>query len=125
MLADGGANASRSPGITFREKDYGQHAVVAKVGTDRAHRGVAYERFTPEGPVALLPAGERYALIYTTSPRGAERLLALDDARIPRRAPGAFRRSRRALHFDCVTGVIPDQAARDQHSRGAAHRDRR
>jgi 2-octaprenyl-6-methoxyphenol hydroxylase len=80
VLADGGANASRIPGIAFREKDYGQHAVVAKVSADRPHGGLAYERFTPEGPVALLPSGDRCALIYTTSPRGAERLLALDDA---------------------------------------------
>jgi len=79
VLADGGANASRIPGIAFREKDYGQHAVVARVCADRPHEGRAYERFTPEGPVALLPIEGRYALVYTAAPREAERLLALDD----------------------------------------------
>lgn len=79
VLADGGANASRIPGIGFREKDYGQHAVVARVTVDRPHEGRAYERFTPQGPVALLPTGEGYALVYTAAPREAERLIALDD----------------------------------------------
>lgn len=80
VLADGGANASKIPGIAFREKDYGQVAVVARVAADRAHEGRAYERFTPQGPVALLPIEGRYALVYTARPREAGRLLDLDDA---------------------------------------------
>lgn len=79
VLADGGANAGKIPGIAFAEKDYGQVAVVAKVRTDRAHAGRAYERFTPEGPVALLPAGEEYALVWTAAPAAAARLVALDE----------------------------------------------
>ncbi len=79
VLADGGANASRIPGIVFREKDYEQRAVVAKVATDRAHGRRAYERFTPQGPVALLPVGEQFALVYTAAPDEASRLLALSD----------------------------------------------
>lgn len=80
VLADGGANASRIPGIVFREKDYEQRAVVARVTTDRAHGRRAYERFTPQGPVALLPVGEQFALVYTAAPSEAERLLAMSDA---------------------------------------------
>ncbi len=79
VLADGGANAGRIPGIAFEEKDYGQRAVLAKVGTDRAQDNRAYERFTPTGPVALLPTGEGYALVWTASPQEATRLLALDE----------------------------------------------
>ena len=80
VLADGGANASRIPGIAFEEKDYGQVAVVARVSADRPHEGRAYERFTPQGPVALLPIEGRHALVYTARPREAARLLDLDDA---------------------------------------------
>jgi 2-octaprenyl-6-methoxyphenol hydroxylase len=80
VLADGGANALKIPGIAFNEKDYGQVAVVAAVTTDRAHGGRAYERFTPRGPVALLPVEERFALVWTVDPQGAQRLLALDEA---------------------------------------------
>ena len=80
VLADGGANASRIPGVVFNEKDYGQWAVVAAVRADRAHEGRAYERFTPEGPMALLPVDARYGLVWTAAPAEANRLLALDDA---------------------------------------------
>jgi len=82
VLADGGANAALIPGIAYTEKDYGQVAVVASVASDRGHDHRAYERFTPGGPVALLPAGDAFALIWTAAPRDAERLLAL--------APPAF-----------------------------------
>ena len=80
VLADGGANAAKIPGIAFAEKDYAQRAVTGIVAVDRPHRGRAYERFTPQGPVALLPVGDRYAFVWTAAPREAERLLALDDA---------------------------------------------
>ncbi|HEY4998538.1 MAG TPA: FAD-dependent monooxygenase [Usitatibacter sp.] len=81
VLADGGANAGRIPGIAFTEKDYAQSAIIGAVRTDRAHAGRAYERFTPQGPVALLPVGDRYALVFTAAPEEAKRLLAVDDAR--------------------------------------------
>jgi 2-octaprenyl-6-methoxyphenol hydroxylase len=80
VLADGGANAAKIPGIAFSEKDYSQHAVTGLVATDRPHAGRAYERFTPQGPVALLPVEDRYALVWTASPQEAQRLLALDEA---------------------------------------------
>lgn len=80
VLADGGANARRIPGLAYTEKDYGQVAVTGPVHADRPHRGRAYERFTSRGPVALLPVGERFALVWTATPAEAARILALDDA---------------------------------------------
>jgi 2-octaprenyl-6-methoxyphenol hydroxylase len=80
VLADGGANATKIPGIAFSEKDYDQHAVIGLVATDRPHGGRAYERFTPQGPVALLPVADRYAFVWSAAPQEAQRLLALDDA---------------------------------------------
>ena len=80
VLADGGANARRIPGISFHEKDYEQAAVVGLVACDRAHAGRAYERFTPEGPVALLPVGSGFALVWTSSPLESSRRLAMDEA---------------------------------------------
>jgi len=79
VLADGGANATRIPGLGFTEKDYAQHAVVAAVRTDRPHGHVAYERFTREGPVALLPVDDRFALVWTATPARAIELLALPE----------------------------------------------
>ena len=46
---------------------------------DAPHEGVAFERFTPDGPVALLPEGDHYGLIWTMSPEQGERTMALSD----------------------------------------------
>ncbi len=79
VLADGGASATKIPGIAYAAKDYGQLAVTAAVRTDRAHGQRAYERFTPSGPAALLPVGDCFALVWTAAPQEAERQLALDE----------------------------------------------
>ena len=79
VLADGGSNARRIPGLGFVEKDYGQVALVAGVHADRPHQGRAYERFTRTGPMALLPVADRYALVWTAAPQEAAALLALAE----------------------------------------------
>ncbi len=102
VLADGGANAARIPGIAFREKDYGQHALVGLVATGRAHGGRAYERFTAEGPLALLPIAERYALVWTGTPQRTAERLALDEATFLAALQSAF--GDRAGRFESVEG---------------------
>jgi 2-octaprenyl-6-methoxyphenol hydroxylase len=65
-------------------RDYQQTAVIARVATSApiAHR--AYERFTDEGPLALLPQdgadGLQYALVWCVAPERAQALLGLGDA---------------------------------------------
>jgi 2-octaprenyl-6-methoxyphenol hydroxylase len=54
-----------------REKRYAQDAVVALVRTEPASGVTAFERFTPEGPLALLPLAGRYALIWSCRPERA------------------------------------------------------
>ena len=67
-----------------RQRDYGQTGVIARVSTARpiAHR--AFERFTDEGPLALLPQdgadGHHYALVWCVRPEHAQRLLDLGQA---------------------------------------------
>src|SRR5215470_7680437 len=52
--------------------DYDQVAVVANVTADRAHGGNAYERFTPAGPLALLPRHDGgLAVIWACRPERA------------------------------------------------------
>ena len=82
VLADGGANLGKVPGISIAEKDYGQAALLGHIDTDTPHRGTAYERFTPEGPAALLPHGGAmdYSMVWVSSPQRIEELKALDDA---------------------------------------------
>jgi 2-octaprenyl-6-methoxyphenol hydroxylase len=76
VLADGGA----PPGTALKTVDYGQSAVTARVRTGLAHRGTAYERFTPDGPLALLPLDGRMALVWTTRPERADWLCAAPPA---------------------------------------------
>ena len=75
VLADGSGNAG--PGIS--QKDYGQVAIAATVRSEEAPRGVAWERFTAQGPLALLPFADRYAMVWTVAASAAERLLAMDE----------------------------------------------
>ena len=60
--------------------DYHQHAVIAEVRPATPHGNRAWERFTPDGPLALLPLGQDYSVVFTVPPEKAEHLLALDDA---------------------------------------------
>ena len=77
VFADGARVPDRGAAPAY-SKDYRQTAVVAAVTTAQAHRGRAWERFTPEGPLALLPHAAGYALVWTASPERAARLCALD-----------------------------------------------
>jgi 2-octaprenyl-6-methoxyphenol hydroxylase len=61
------------------EKRYGQDALVALVRTRPASSGTAFERFTPEGPLALLPFAGRYAVIWSCRPERAGSLLEASE----------------------------------------------
>ncbi|MCC7327047.1 MAG: FAD-dependent monooxygenase [Burkholderiales bacterium] len=77
VVADGtGAAVS---GSTRKRLDYGQVAVLAKIGMSEPHAGLAYERFTPQGPIALLPESDHYSLVWTMPPAQAQRMLTLPD----------------------------------------------
>jgi 2-octaprenyl-6-methoxyphenol hydroxylase len=76
-VADGG-RGEEAPRPRF-ERGYDQMAVVCDVETELPHAGQAFERFTPEGPAALLPKGDRYALVWTASSADAQRIAALPD----------------------------------------------
>lgn len=61
------------------EKRYGQDALVAAVSYSPAARSTAFERFTAEGPLALLPLAGRYALVWSMRPERARRLVAAPE----------------------------------------------
>jgi 2-octaprenyl-6-methoxyphenol hydroxylase len=77
VVADGGALAQSATDQAVR--DYRQSAVVANVTTDRPHRNRAFERFSAGGPIALLPLGASFALVWTTLPDAARSLLGCDE----------------------------------------------
>ena len=74
------AEGSAADAAAWLTRDYGQSAIVAEVTPARAHRGRAWERFTADGPLALLPLGSDYSLVYTARSERLPELLALDDA---------------------------------------------
>lgn len=81
VLADGGrSDLRRQLGIHVRRTPYGQTALIANVTSGEAHGGEAFERFTSDGPMALLPlADDRCALVWTRPDADAARLAALDE----------------------------------------------
>jgi 2-octaprenyl-6-methoxyphenol hydroxylase len=60
-------------------RDYRQQAIVATLQTRQPSGNVAYERFMASGPVALLPQGNRFALVWTVPGDICAGLLALDE----------------------------------------------
>lgn len=86
VIADG-ANSQlrRQLGIGATADDYHQHAVVANVAFEQPHQGRAFERFTAEGPMALLPLadpageGNTAALIWTRPDRELAACLAWSE----------------------------------------------
>jgi len=90
VIADGGAALTRLTTQSVREHDYAQVAVVGLVRPDRTHGNRAYERFTPAGPIALLPCEDEFAFVWTCSPDQAKSLSSLDDGTFLSRLRDAF-----------------------------------
>jgi 2-polyprenyl-6-methoxyphenol 4-hydroxylase len=85
-IADGADSKLRQQlGIATTTSAYGRDAIIANVCCSEPHRGVAYERFTDWGPMALLPLGDsadgqpRMALVWTMTPERARKLLDAGD----------------------------------------------
>jgi 2-octaprenyl-6-methoxyphenol hydroxylase len=82
VVADGARSILRTQlGVEARFRPYGQSAIVGNVAvTDRRWPDRAFERFTPEGPLALLPAGPgRRAFILTRRTDEAPGVAALPE----------------------------------------------
>ncbi|WP_413110989.1 2-octaprenyl-6-methoxyphenyl hydroxylase [Thaumasiovibrio sp. DFM-14] len=79
--ADGGQSTiAQLQGLRSINQDYSQTAIIANVKTSVAHQGWAYERFTPHGPIALLPmTQERSALVWCVKSSDANTLMAMHD----------------------------------------------
>ena len=92
VLADGGrSNLREQLGIHVSKRPYDQSALIANITPSEAHCGMAFERFTDEGPMALLPLPEnRCALVWTRLGMDAERLAALDERSFLSELQGVF-----------------------------------
>ncbi len=90
VAADGGGSMMRElAGIRTREWDYQQTAIVTTVRTELSHEQTAWQCFTPEGPLALLPLadpaggvvhGHYCSIVWSLDDSVVNDRLALDDA---------------------------------------------
>ena len=78
VQAEGGVFSEQSQRSHYR--DYQQTAIISHVKSSRAQLERAFERFTEQGPLALLPHEEGYALVWCVKPELAQNLMALSDA---------------------------------------------
>ena len=82
LVASDGANSAvrEMMGITAQKSHYGQCAVIGNLLPEKDINNVAYERFTEQGPLAILPVADgRAGFVWTVSEDDAERVMALDD----------------------------------------------
>ena len=97
LVVDGAGSGLREQlGVAVTEKPYRQHALVANVVTARPHGGCAFERFTDQGPLALLPllpapgGQQRSALVWTLPPEEAAHLQQCEPDHFLRTLQGRF-----------------------------------
>lgn len=92
VAADGGDSAIRKGlGIQATERPYGHDAVITTITPDRPQPGVAFERFTESGPLALLPMTQgRYSVVWTCREEETAGILDLPDPDFLSRLQGRF-----------------------------------
>lgn len=90
--ADGShSRVARLLGLDRLETHYGHSALAANVTPERPHDGQAFERFTPDGTLALLPmAGQRMGLVWAGRTAFVEDLAGLADAALLERIEAAM-----------------------------------
>lgn len=92
--AEGGLFHDQQSDNGKNRRDYGQTALVGTVTVSAPRPNVAWERFTHEGPLALLPLGgprqADYALVWCCTPDEAARRAALPDDAFLRELDATF-----------------------------------
>ncbi|MFZ5523208.1 MAG: FAD-dependent monooxygenase [Pseudomonadota bacterium] len=79
VVADGGRLLAQQYPPEIR--DYGQSALITHITCSLPKPDTAFERFTPQGPLALLPFKEGYELVWTAPHQRAQEMLTWNDAR--------------------------------------------
>lgn len=107
--ADGGQSSVRKLlEIPQHVVDYGQTALVTTVQSTQPHLNTAYERFTEQGPLALLPfAGKQSAVVWTRTHEQAESLMASGEAEFTAQLQACFGYRLGALKLVAPRRVFP------------------
>ncbi|MDF2154106.1 2-octaprenyl-6-methoxyphenyl hydroxylase [Vibrio sp. CAU 1672] len=81
VAADGAVSrCCQQIGLALAEHDFEQVAVIANIVTQAPHQGRAFERFTENGPLALLPMSDnRMSLVWCLRPDEAQMVMALSE----------------------------------------------
>jgi 2-octaprenyl-6-methoxyphenol hydroxylase len=81
VAADGADSMVRKLcNMPAQTRHYRQQALVANIGLQKAHQQKAYERFTEQGPMALLPMSDRrMSLVWAMEPARAKQMMSCDD----------------------------------------------
>ena len=82
IVAADGANSSvrEMIGISSLQEEYGQRAIIGNLLPEKPLENCAYERFTEQGPLALLPVADgRAGFVWNVSEQDADRVLQLED----------------------------------------------
>ena len=81
VAADGARSRLRElAGIITDQWHYNQAALVTHISTERSNDGLAWQRFTEHGPLALLPLPDgRSSIVWSQPERRVQQLLALDE----------------------------------------------
>ena len=81
VIADGAQSPTRNLlGLDFNTRPYEQHAIIANVEVAGGHNNHAFERFTQNGPIALLPmSNNRYSLVWCMPKNQIEQHMALNE----------------------------------------------
>jgi len=108
VAADGAESVTRQLlGIKVESFDYGCSAIIANVACSQAHSNKAYERFTKDGPIALLPLTEnRFSLVWSVNNNDLTRIMGLDNVACIREIQQAF---------GYRTGIIRTMGKRDTY----------
>lgn len=81
VAADGASSTVRKfCQLKVKKVDYGQQALIGNIALKRPHAQKAFERFTPQGPLAFLPLSEqRTAFVWALSSEDSKAYMKLDD----------------------------------------------
>jgi len=88
VVADGGKLLEQQ--YPPKVHDYGQSALITHITCSSPQPDTAFERFTAQGPLALLPFQNGYELVWTAPHQRAQEMLAWDDARFLRELQSHF-----------------------------------
>ncbi len=119
IVAADGANSKirQLVGINYIRHDYKQSALACIATTEFSHEQVARQRFLKRGPLAFLPMADQHqcAIVWSTSPEHAQRLLGLDERSFYAELSEAFANELGQITATSERVVFPLSRARADH----------